>query len=241
MSRFAPLAAILFAGAVAAGCTTRAPESLAQNDPLEPMNRASFDLNLKLDRYFAHPIAEGYVKIVPEPARDGVHNFLTNLDEPVTFANNVLQADPKGAAHTFMRFTINSTIGVAGFIDFASKMGYPDDPQDFGITLGKGGLPEGDYLFLPFMGPSSPRDLLGTGVDIAFDPLTYISFNNSTTWYLARQGMVVLDTRAQTLDQLESIERTSVDFYATTRSLYRQHRAAQIRGGAADLQNLPNY
>jgi phospholipid-binding lipoprotein MlaA len=240
MSRFSSIAAVLFAGLLA-GCTTRAPESLAQNDPLEPMNRASFNANLKLDKYFAKPIAKGYVAVVPEPARDGIHNFLTNLDEPVTFANNVLQGDAKGAAHTFVRFGINSTVGIGGFLDLATKWGYPDDPQDFGITLGKGGLAEGDYLFLPFLGPSSPRDLLGTGVDIAFDPLTYISFNNSTTWYLARQGMSVLDTRAQTLDQLEGIERTSVDFYATTRSLYRQHRAAQIRGGAADLQNLPNY
>lgn len=240
MSRFSPFATVLLAG-ILAGCTTRAPESLAQNDPLEPMNRASFNLNLKADKYFAKPIAKGYVAVVPEVARDGIHNFLTNLDEPVTFANNVLQGDAKGAAHTFVRFSLNSTIGVGGFIDVASKWGYPDDSQDFGITLGKGGLPEGDYLFLPFLGPSSPRDLLGTGVDIFFDPLTYISFNNSTTWYMARQGMVVLDTRAQTLDQLEGIERTSVDFYATTRSLYRQHRNAQIHGGAADLQNLPNY
>jgi phospholipid-binding lipoprotein MlaA len=240
MSRFSPFVAVLLAG-ILAGCTTRAPESLAQNDPLEPMNRASFNVNLKLDKYIAKPIAKGYVAVVPEPARDGIHNFLTNLDEPVTFANNVLQGDAKGAAHTFMRFSINSTVGIGGILDLATKWGYPDDPQDFGLTLGKGGLPEGDYLFLPFIGPSSPRDVLGTGVDIAFDPLTYISFNNSTTWYMARQAAVVLDTRAQTLDQLEGIERTSVDFYATTRSLYRQHRAAQIRGGAADLQNLPSY
>jgi phospholipid-binding lipoprotein MlaA len=179
--------------------------------------------------------------VVPEPARDGIHNFLTNLDEPVTFANNVLQGDATGAAHTFLRFSINSTVGIGGILDLATKWGYPDDPQDFGLTLGKGGLKEGDYLFLPFLGPSSPRDVIGTVVDIGFDPLTYISFNNSTTWYMARQAAVVLDTRAQTLDQLEGIERTSVDFYATTRSLYRQHRAAQIRGGAADLQNLPSY
>src|SRR5215472_5015007 len=208
MSRFSSIAAVLFAG-ILAGCTTRAPESLAQNDPLEPMNRASFNANLKLDKYFAKPIAKGYVAVVPEVARDGIHNFLTNLDEPVTFANNVLQGDAKSAAHTFVRFSINSTVGVGGVLDLATKWGYPDDPQDFGITLGKGGLPEGDYLFLPFLGPSSPRDLIGTGVDIGFDPLTYISFNNSTTWYMARQGMSVLDTRAQTLDQLEGIERTS--------------------------------
>lgn len=240
MRRLAPLSIFLL-GASLAACTTTNPESLAQNDPLEPMNRASFEANLKVDKYFAKPIAEGYVAVVPEFARDGVHNFLTNLNEPITFANNVLQWDPKAAGNTLIRFTINSTVGVGGLLDLATRWGYADDPQDFGLTLGKGGLKEGDYLFLPLLGPSNPRDLLGTVVDVAFDPLTWISFNNSTTWYIAREGAQVLDTRAQTLDQLESIERTSVDFYATTRSLYRQHREAEINGGQPNLSNLPSY
>lgn len=241
MSRFIALATALLLGASLAGCTTRAPELLAQNDPLEPMNRASFDVSMKVDHYFMKPVAQGYVAVFPDFARDGVHNFLTNLDEPVTFANNVLQWDPHGAGQTLARFAVNSTVGIGGFIDVATKMGLPDDPQDFGLTLGKGGLKEGDYLFLPLLGPSNPRDLLGYVVDIGFDPLTYISFNNSTTWYFARQGASVIDERAQTLDQLDAIERTSVDFYATTRSLYRQHREAQINGGAADVTNLPNF
>ncbi len=241
MSRLPSLLAVLLVGVSMSACTTRDPEALAQNDPFEPMNRATFNVSMKVDKYFAKPLAQGYVAIVPEPARDGIHNFLTNLDEPVTFANNILQFDPEAAGTTFARFAVNSTVGIGGFIDVATKIGLPDDPQDFGLTLGKGGLKEGDYLFLPVLGPSNPRDLLGYVVDIGFDPLTYISFNNSTTWYIARQGVAFVDERAQTLDQLEAIERTSVDFYATTRSLYRQHRNAQIHGGQADLQNLPNY
>ncbi len=241
MNCLSSISAILLLGASLAGCTTHDPEALAQNDPLEPMNRASFEVSMKVDRYFAKPIAQGYVAVVPEIARDGVHNFLTNLDEPVTFANNVLQWDPHSAGQTLARFAVNTTVGVGGIIDVASKMGLPDNPQDFGLTLGKGGLKEGDYLFVPLLGPSSPRDLIGSAVDIGFDPLTYISFNNSTTWYIARQGAEVLDERAQTLDQLDAIERTSVDFYATTRSLYRQHRQAQINGGAADVTKLPNF
>ena len=240
MSRSTFVLAIALAAFGAAGCTTHNPDSLAQNDPFEPMNRATFNVTMKVDKYFAKPLAQGYVAVVPEPARDGIHNFLTNLNEPVTFANDVLQWDPDAAGHTLARFGLNSTVGVAGILDVATKWGFPDAPQDFGITLGKDGLKSGEYLFLPILGPSSPRDVLGTVVDVGFDPLTYISFNNSTTWYIGRQGMQFVDERAQTLDQLDAIERTSVDFYATTRSLYRQHRDAQINGNKPSLENLPN-
>ena len=127
------------------------------------------------------PVAKFYRSAVPEPARDGIHNALTNLNSPVVLANDVLQGDGDKAADTFGRFVINSTVGVAGLIDVASKMGIPGHDNDFGITLGKAGAAEGSYLVLPFVGPKPPRDLVGTGVDIAFDPLTYVSWHNSDT------------------------------------------------------------
>ena len=114
-----------------------------------------------------------------------------------------------------------------------AKIGIPYHDNDFGITLGKGGAAEGSYLVLPFVGPKPPRDLVGTGVDIAFDPLTYMTWNNSTLYMIIRAGLGVLDSRAANIDAVESIERSSIDFYATTRSLYRQNRAAQIDGEAA--------
>jgi phospholipid-binding lipoprotein MlaA len=196
---------------------------------------------MKADKYVAKPVAKGYVAVVPAPARDGIHNFLVNLNEPVVLGNNVLQANPGSAGKTLGRFVVNSTIGVAGLIDVASKIGLPEDTQDFGITLGKWGLPEGPYLFIPLLGPAPPRDLLGRAGDTVMDPLFWIKWHNSGTWKLVRFGVSTIDERAQSLDQLDAIERTSVDFYATTRSLYRQHRNAQINGNQPDLQNLPSF
>lgn len=233
--------AILCTGLALSACATKNPEALAQNDPWEPTNRAVFDFDVKLDHAVARPVAKFYNHAVPEPARDGIHNALANLNSPVVFGNNVLQGEPGKAANTVGRFVINSTVGVAGFIDVAAKMGMPGNTTDFGITLGKAGAAEGSYLVLPFLGPKPPRDLVGMGVDTAMDPLTWITFNNSTMWLIVRGGVNVLDERAATVDQVEQIERSSIDFYATTRSLYRQSRAAQINNGKAPDGDLPNF
>jgi phospholipid-binding lipoprotein MlaA len=235
-AHFAALALGLMLGA----CATRDPQSLAQNDPFEPTNREIFDFDVRLDHAVMRPVAEAYRDVVPELARDGIHNALDNLNAPVVFANDVLQGDGGKATDTFGRFVINSTIGLAGLIDVAAKVGIPGHPNDFGITLGKGGAAEGSYLVLPFIGPKPPRDVVGEGVDIAFDPVTWMSWNNSTLYMVIRGGLGVLDSRTANLDSVASIERSSIDFYATTRSLYRQNRNAQIRGEAAN-QDLPNF
>ena len=234
------LLAALGASLLLTACATKDPEAVAQNDPWEPTNRAVFDFDVKLDHAIARPVAKFYRSAVPEPARDGIHNALTNLNSPVVFTNDVLQGDGEKATDTFGRFMINSTIGVGGFIDVAAKMGIPGHDNDFGITLGKAGAAEGSYLVLPFAGPKPPRDLVGAGVDIAFDPLTYMSWNDSTLYMIIRGGLGVLDDRAANIDAVEQIERSSIDFYATTRSLYRQNRAAQINGGNPP-QDLPNF
>ena len=230
-------------GLMLSACSTPSAESLAQNDPWEKTNRDVFDFDLKVDHAVARPIAKGYRAVVPEFARDGVHNFLTNLNAPVVLANDVLQGDGDKAGNTFGRIVINSTVGVGGLIDVASKMGIPYHDNDFGITLGKGGAAEGSYLVLPFAGPMLPRDLLGTGVDIAFDPLTYVTFHGSDTWMVVRFGFGILDSRSSTLDAVETIERSSIDFYATSRNLYRQSRNAKINEGkpvAPGSDDLPN-
>jgi phospholipid-binding lipoprotein MlaA len=222
-------------------CSTPSPESLAQNDPWEKTNRDIFDFDVRVDHAVARPVAKGYRAVVPEPVRDGVHNALTNLNSPVVLANDVLQGDGDKAASTFGRIVINSTVGIAGLIDVASKIGIPGHENDFGITLGKNGIAEGSYLVLPFAGPKPPRDLLGTGVDIAFDPLTYATFHGSDTWMVVRFGIGILDARTSQLDAVETIERSSIDFYATTRNLYRQSRNAKINDGKANpTDDLPN-
>ncbi len=180
---------------------------------------------------------------VPQFARDGVHNFLTNLNGPVVLANDLLQTDGDKAGNTFGRIVINSTVGIGGLIDVASKVGIPYHDNDFGITMGKAGAAEGSYLVLPFAGPAPPRDLVGIGVDIAFDPLTYVTFHGSDTWMVVRFGMGVLDSRTSQLDAVETIERSSIDFYATTRNLYRQSRNAKInegKTGPGSNDDLPN-
>lgn len=241
MRRVVTLSALVLLGFSVAGCTTDNPESLAQNDRFEPMNRGFFAVTQKVDKYFAKPVAQGYVAVVPEVARDGIHNFLSNLDLPITFGNNVLQADPENAGKTLGRFVVNTTIGVGGFIDVATRWGMPENKQDYGLTMGKGGIPEGDYLFLPFLGPSSVRDTFGSVVDLGMDPLTWIKFDDSEAWLAGRALLELIDTRSQNLETLDTIERTSVDFYATTRSLYRQHRNAQIHGGNPDIKDLPTF
>jgi phospholipid-binding lipoprotein MlaA len=227
-------------GLVLGACSTPSPESVAQNDPWEKTNRDVFDFDVKLDHAVARPLAKGYRTVVPEFARDGIHNALTNLNSPVVLANDVLQGDGDKAANTFGRIVINSTVGVAGLIDVASKVGIPGHENDFGITLGKAGVAEGSYLVLPFAGPMPPRDLVGAGVDIAFDPLTYAQFHGRDTWMVVRFGAGVLDSRTSQLDAVETIERSSIDFYATTRNLYRQSRNAKINDGKAGTDDLPN-
>jgi phospholipid-binding lipoprotein MlaA len=226
--------------ALTAGCSTRDPEALAQNDPYEPTNRAIFKMNTAIDNAVAKPVAKFYNRAVPVPVRDSIHNALTNLDKPVVFGNDILQGEGTRAGETLERFTLNSTLGVAGLIDVATVFGVPDHSEDFGQTLGVWGVCEGPYLMIPFMGPDPPRDLAGDVADIFMDPLTYIKFHGSDTWYAVRSGVAVLDLRARNVDTVDQIERTSIDFYATTRSLYRQYRNAEIRNGAPEPQDTPD-
>ena len=241
MNRAYSLIPTFILGLALSACSTPSPDAVAQNDPWEKTNRDIFDFDVKVDHAVARPIAKGYRDAVPQFARDGVHNFLTNLNAPVVLANDLLQANGDKAGNTLGRIVINSTVGVGGLIDVASKVGIPYHDNDFGITMGKAGAAEGSYLVLPFAGPAPPRDLVGTGVDIAFDPLTYITFHGSDTWMVVRFGMGVLDARTAQLDAVETIERSSIDFYATTRNLYRQSRNAKINEGKAGANDdLPN-
>ena len=230
-----------------AGCASRdepqaqADVSLAANDPFEPMNRTVFDMNQGFDKTVLLPVAQAYVDVVPGPARDSVHNFLENLDLPITFANDLLQGEMTRAGQTLGRFTVNTTVGVGGLFDIASDWGIPDHSEDFGLTLGKWGVGEGPYLVVPFFGPDPPRDITGQVVDIFLDPTTYVHIREHFYWSAAREVAEAIDLRSRNIDQIESIERSSVDYYASLRSLYRQHRNSEIRDGKPDVANLPNF
>jgi phospholipid-binding lipoprotein MlaA len=214
--------------------------STAQNDPYENTNRAIFDFNNKLDNAIILPAAKGYVAVAPTDLRTVIHNLLTNLDLPITFANDILQGDMDHAGETLGRFTVNTTIGLGGMLDPATDVGIGYHDSDFGVTLGKWGVAEGPYLVVPFYGPDNPRDGTGQIVDIFLDPTFYVNFR-SHFWYSAgREGLYVLDLRSRNIDNIDSLERSSIDYYASVRSLYRQHRNSLIHDGQPDVTNLPN-
>jgi len=216
------------------------PEALAEyqklNDPVEPTNRAIFEFNLGLDRIILKPVTGAYRAVFPRPVRDGVHNFLQNLRAPVIFANDLLQGEPGRAATTFGRFVVNTTLGVAGFGDPAEALGMAQHDEDFGQTLAVWGVGEGPYVMLPVFGPSNPREVTGRVVDFFIDPINWWAQSSDADWAewvpIARAVITGIDTRDQLWDVLDDLERTSIDFYAAIRSLYRQRRMDEIRNGA---------
>jgi phospholipid-binding lipoprotein MlaA len=135
---------------------------------------------------------------------------------------------------------MNSTFGIGGLLDPATAAGVPYHEEDFGQTLGTWGVGEGPYLVLPFLGPDPPRDAAGQVVDIFFDPTTYISLREHFLWSAGRRTLEIIDLKSRNMDLLSGIERSSVDYYASVRSLYRQKRNNDIRNGQPDVKDLPD-
>jgi phospholipid-binding lipoprotein MlaA len=211
------------------------------NDPLEGMNRSIFHASMMTDHYFFRPIALGYRHAVPSPVRNSIRHFLNNLDSPPIFANEIFQGEFKEAGITVLRFGVNSTIGVGGLFEVAEGWGMPRHTEDFGQTLGTYGIGEGPYLFLPLIGPAPPRDLTGRVVDNFLDPLTYVHMGSKDYLRYVRVGLDAVDLRERNIETLDDIERTSVDYYASIRSLYRQTRNNEISNGKTNVEDLPNF
>ena len=226
-----------------AGCATAppSPEALAANDPYEQTNRDTLKLNGKIDKYFVVPTVAVYFVLVPDGGRRGVHNFLGNLSLPTVFVNDMLQGEVSRAGKSMWRLVINSTLGLGGFLDPASKIGIPGHGEDFGQTLAVWGVKEGPYLMLPFLGPSNPRDAAGLAVDAAIDPTNQIAFKQHIWWSAGREYFTLLDLKGQTYQTVQGIQRSSVDYYSSLRSLYRQLRAEQIRNGRKIGEDLPDF
>jgi phospholipid-binding lipoprotein MlaA len=243
------LAAALTLGA--ASCAQRPPASDVEatqefnenNDPFEPANRVSYAITDGLDTYVLAPVARAYRYAVPGVIRRPIHNVLQNMTTPVLFVNDVAQTKPRRAGDTFMRFVINTTVGVGGLFDVAGGWGYPAHNTDFGQTLALWGIPSGPFLFLPLLGPSDPRDATGYGVDILFDPFTYVpSGYGLKTLNTGRFVLGTVDARANVLDETDSIKKTALDPYATFRSLFRQNRESTIQQLRDDNQaTVPNW
>lgn len=215
------------------------------NDPLEGFNRSMFAVNDVLDTYALRPVAQAYHWALPDVAQTGIRNVLWNLRSPVTLANKLLQADFEGAGVAIGRFLINSTVGLGGLIDVAGDHGLPYEYESLDQTFAVWGIPEGAYLVLPLLGPSSIRDGIGIGVESWADPVNRYLDNTHTDWAMYTRGAVTaIDARAQYLDVLDDLKRNSVDYYAAMRSLYRQRQNNLIHNGKtgpAQMPEIPDY
>jgi phospholipid-binding lipoprotein MlaA len=236
LSRFAPLSRLLALTAVVllTACTIAPPRT---DDPLEKFNRKAYAFNNTLDKAIIRPVAVGYTKVTNVPVRNSISDFFTNIRMPISIANDLLQARPEEAIQGTGRFLVNATIGVAGFWDPATKMGIPLYQNDFATTLARWGVPDGYFVMLPFVGPTTLRDVWGLPVDsYLFDPMSYFSRNHHIRdgQYYFPQVVYLVSLRAQALDA-EAFLSSAYDPYAFLRDAYRQRRVYQIYDG-----NPPN-
>ena len=233
------------ASAVALALLAPAARAATPEDPWEGMNRGAYALHQALDHTIFGKLASLF-KVIPGPVRTVIRNIINTLREPGVAANDLLQGHPKVAARTVARFVGNSTFGLAGMFDFASKEGLPHHDNSFADTFGRWGAGPGPYLFVPLIGPSTVRDMTGSLADIATDPFTWVTFTHRWMAQDARTVAAGLDQRAEADDQLKAIDSMSTDPYASLRSLYLQNRAAIIASppGAtpeAPLSQLPDF
>ena len=204
-------------------------------DCFEPLNRATFALNQGLDKAFFKPVAKGY-RSLPSPIKKGTGNVLNNLSTLITIPNNVLQGDIKLAGINTGRLIVNTTIGVLGIFDVASEMGFPSYvKEDYGQTLGTWGVGPGCYLVLPVLGPSTIRDTAGMFINVmGGDPYYNISVNGNNEYldgelYAATKMLSAVEFRATNIESFDNLEKNSVDFYASVRSVYNQDRENKIK------------
>ena len=204
-------------------------------DCFEKVNRGIFAFNQALDKVIFKPLAKGY-RVFPQPIRSGTSNALSNLGNVVTIPNNVLQGQFKDAGLNSARFIINSTLGIAGIFDVASYYGIKKrDKEDYGQTLGVWGAEPGCYFVLPVLGPTTVRDSIGSVVNIIGGDAWYnVTVANDTQYfseadYYASRLLSGVDFRAKNLESFDSLENSSVDLYASVRSLYLQDRYRKVR------------
>ncbi|WP_425040264.1 MlaA family lipoprotein [Primorskyibacter sp. S187A] len=230
---------LLAALAITAACTT--PETVGHDgvgvfDPYEAENRRIHAFNKGLDSNVVKPLATTYDAVLIDSMEDSVSAFASNLSVPGSVINQVLQGDLPAATRQTVRFTLNSTLGIAGLFDIATDLGVPEEEADFGQTLAVWGLPQGTYLELPALGPASERDAAGKIVDFALNPLRGLEQPAAGIATGARIG-ARLGQRGRFGSTIDSVLYESVDSYATTRDIYLQNRAFELGEAATDVED----
>ena len=225
----------VYAGTDGVEKLTQKPTDIKANECFEKTSRAIFKFNKGLDNILFQPVAKGYRKI-PSPIRKGTSNVVSNLRSLLTLSNNILQGDFRAAGNTTGRFLINSTVGILGIWDPASAFGVEKaGTEDFGQTLGVWGSNTGCYFVLPILGPTTTRDAVGLVGNVFLDPVYRVthdkemfskSYDEHNYYYYRGTGAV--DFRAKNIDSFESLERNSIDIYASVKSLYLQNRSQKI-------------
>ena len=211
-------------------------------DCFERLNRGSFALNQKLDKVIFKPVAKTY-RALPSPVRTGTNNILVNLSSLITVPNNILQGDLKKAGVNTGRFAVNTTVGILGIFDVAKKIGFSEyEKEDYGQTLGVWGVNPGCYLVLPVLGPSTVRDTAGSFMNILGGDPWYNASTHGNNEYLSKSDYMItkvltgVNFRAKNIDSLENLEKNSMDFYASVRSLYLQDRQKKIDNRNASIE-----
>ncbi|WP_420957013.1 VacJ family lipoprotein [Burkholderia gladioli] len=234
---------VLAVAAVAAmsGCAT--VQTPTKGDPFEGFNRTMYKFNDTVNTYALKPVAKGYQWAVPQPVRDSVTNFFSNIGDVYIAANNLVQLRIADGVGDIMRVVINTVFGVGGLFDVATVAKLPKHTADFGLTMGHYGVPSGPYVVLPFLGPSTVRDTAGLAVDYAGNPLTYVS-PDALSWSLF--GVNLINTRANLLGAGDVLDAAAIDKYSFVRNAYLQRRQSLIAasggpGGRKAAASVPDY
>ena len=216
--------AVVLCSMALAGCAT-GPDAHPR-DPMEPWNRGVYRFNDAVDRALTKPVATAYTKVTPEFARKGVRNFFSNLGDAWSTVNSILQFKGEDAANSFFRVVVNTVFGMGGVFDVATEARIPKSKQDFGLTLGRWGVPTGPYMVLPFLGPSTVRDAVALPVDLrgnAIGAIDDVPVRNVLS------GLSVVSNRSELLEATELLEEAALDPYLMARDAYLQLR--DVRSG----------
>ena len=230
------LAAALFCALLLSGCAT-APSPADEfdeapiDDPFEPVNRHTQTGFLWIDDHVMHPVADSYAEIVPDRLRRSIRNLLETLGLPAVAVNHLLQGNPGRSWTEFQRLAVNAVAGVGGLFDVASDLDLPYQPADFGQTFGVWGIGDGPYLFLPFFGPSNPRDAVGLALGIASNPVVLLDGWEAAGALSGELVVGAVDGRPRRTEVLDRMRRESLDYYVSLRAVYYQNRRFRVEQG----------